>query len=104
MNFTPAAILKQITEFWNKQNRKTKTIIISAGVIVIVIAIVASVLLNNKPYDVLYRGLSSSEGAEILTKLEGMSVDAKVESDGTIRVPSDKVAKLKMQLASEGYP
>lgn len=104
MNFTPAAIIKQITEFWNKQSKKARIITISAGVAVIVIAVLVAVLLNNKPYTVLYRGLSSSEGAEILTKLQGMSVDAKVENDGTILVPDNQVAKLKMQLASEGYP
>lgn len=101
---TTGKILKQIQEFWQKQNKKTRVVIIVSLVALIMVAISSSFLLNRKNYVVLYRGLSSSEGAEIITKLESMPVDVKVENDGTIRVPQSDEARLKMQLASEGYP
>lgn len=104
MNITVGNILKPFSEFWDKQNKKMKTVIIVSAVALILVAIVLTFILNQKSYDVLYRGLSSSEGGEIVTKLESMSVDTKVESDGTILVPRDQVAMLKMQLSSEGYP
>src|SRR5659263_199160 len=104
MNITVGSILKPFSEFWDKQNKKIKTVIIVSAVALILVAITLTFILNQKSYDVLYRGLSSSEGGEIVTKLESMSVDTKVESDGTILVPKDKVATLKMQLSSEGYP
>jgi flagellar M-ring protein FliF len=104
MNITIKGMLNQFLEFWNKQDKKKKIIVISVLVSLIAIAVVTTFLLNQTNYVVLYRGLSSSEGNQIATKLQAMSVDNKVENDGTILVPAKDEARLKMQLSAEGFP
>lgn len=104
MNFSVSNISKQLKEFYKKLTKKTKIILFVSLGIIVAAAIILSIVLNNSKYTVLYSGLSSSEGAKILSLLEDQAVDVKVENDGTILVPEEKEATLKMQLASEGYP
>ena len=104
MNLTPAKVLQQIKEFWQKQGSKRQKLIIIIFAAVVVVSILAAALLNHKTYTVLYTGLSSAEAGEILTKLGEMSVSAKVRDENTILVPKEDEARLKMQLAAQGYP
>ena len=81
-----------------------KTLIISVSVLVAA-AVLIAFLLNNKPYEVLVTGVSSSEASSILTFLDGQGVtDYKVENNDTILVPRSQVAALKGKLLMEGYP
>lgn len=82
---------------------KRKKIGIGAGILLALI-IVFVIWLNYKPYVVLFSNLDSTEASEILTSLQEKGVSAKVENNGTILVPEDQEAALKMQLATEGYP
>jgi flagellar M-ring protein FliF len=96
--------VQQLNNFWHGQTKRGR-ILVSAGVIgVIVLSLAVTLMLNTQSYTVLYRGLSNAESAEVLSKLDGMGVDTKVRSDGAILVPKAEEARLKMQLASEGYP
>lgn len=97
-------ILRQINEFWTKQSSKRKKMIIAGALCLVAVAAVVALLMNRTDYVVLYKGLSATESAEIMSKLEEAAVGAKVESDGTIYVPRDKEAGLKIQLSAEGYP
>ena len=100
----PVDIFKQIKEFWNKLSKKAKTYTVVGFAVIVVVSVVATVLLNSKNYQVLYSGLSSSEQAQIVSRLGELGVDLKTQVGGIILVPQDKVASLKMQLSSEGYP
>jgi flagellar M-ring protein FliF len=104
MNTSISEIIKKFGSAFNKLSKKMKIVIFSFLGAAIIGAIILAVVLNSNKYSLLYRGLSSSESAEILSLLNDMAVDVKVENDGTILVPTDQVAALKMQLASEGYP
>ena len=104
MKLTPMVLFKQISEFWKKQNKKMKTILIASVVGFAAVAVIAAALLNHKGYVVLYRGLSSSEAGEIITRLDEMAVDSKIQNDGSILVPTNDEARLKMLLSAEGYP
>lgn len=78
--------------------------IIAAAVLVILAAGV-TVLLNNRPYEVLVTGVSAGETASILSFLEGQGVtDYKVQGNDTILVPKSQVSTLKMRILMEGYP
>lgn len=76
--------------------------LISAALLIAIVALVA--YLNYNPYVVLYSNLDSTEASAILNSLQEKGVSATVESNGTIMVPKDQEAALKMQLATEGYP
>ncbi|NLN81185.1 MAG: flagellar M-ring protein FliF [Clostridiales bacterium] len=100
----PADLFKQIKEYWDKLSKKAKTYIIIGIPSILVISIVATVILNIKNYEVLYSGLSSTEQAQIVSRLGELGVDFDTKAGGIILVPGKKAAELKMQLSSEGYP
>lgn len=57
------------------------------------------------PLALLYTELDQQDSSAIVQKLEGMKVPYQVDSSGTIiRVPSDQVGKLRMQMAADGLP
>ena len=96
--------LQPVKDFWGGlEPPKRKKIGIAAGVLLILIVALV-VYLNYTPYTVLYRDLDSTEASEILTKLQEKGITVKMEGQGTILVPENQEAALKMQLATEGYP
>ena len=97
-------MLKPINEFWGKQKKKTKIILISVLSGLVVFAFIITMLLYGEDYVVLYSGLDPSEAGEIMVRLSEMNINAKMESEGIISVPADEEARLKMTLSSEGYP
>lgn len=57
------------------------------------------------PKTILYAGLAPRDAAAVTAKLDAMNVSYEAKGDGgTILVPSDKVTKLRMELASENLP
>jgi flagellar M-ring protein FliF len=104
MSISISGVVKQLGSAFKKLSKGTKILIFSFLGVIIAFAIIITAIMNTGKYSILYRGLSLSESSEILALLQDMAVDVKVEGDGSILVPTDKVAMLKMQLASEGYP
>jgi len=97
-------IFNRLKEFWKKQSRKAKTVMICAVSAAVVIAVAAAVMLNRVDRTALYRGLEASEAGEITARLGEMGVDYTVNDRGDIMVPTDLAPQLKVTLASEGYP
>lgn len=53
----------------------------------------------------LFSQVDPADGAKILHRIEAMNISATLSPDGTsIYVPSDKVARLRMELAQDGLP
>ncbi|MBO1076057.1 flagellar M-ring protein FliF (plasmid) [Roseomonas marmotae] len=70
-------------------------------------AILAVVLVARAPQatnGLLYAGLEPSEAGRIVARLEEMKVPVEARGDGTVLVPAEQVARLRMQLAGEGLP
>ena len=98
-------VFQSIQQFWKSQSKKHKIIYISALGAIVVIAIILSIALNTKDeYAVLYTSLDKSEAQEILSEIDSMNIDAKVQDDGTIMVPKEEENSLRMDLATKGYP
>lgn len=96
--------LQPVKTFWEGLD-SIKRKIVGIGTAVLLVVIVALVVwLNYQPYVVLFNNLDSDEAAAILQSLQDKGVSAKVENNGTIMVPENQEAALKMQLAIEGYP
>ncbi|MGI5891302.1 MAG: flagellar basal-body MS-ring/collar protein FliF [Bacillota bacterium] len=104
MNISPDKIIKQLLEYTRKLNGRKKILVISVVAGIFVLVIVMALILNNPRYEILYSGLSADEAAKIVVRLNEMGVDSKLESNGTILVPKEQEAQLKMTLSAEGYP
>ncbi len=93
--------LDKVKEFLKKVPKK----IYIALVVLLAIAAAVVIWLNNRPYEVLFTDLNSSEVSSILTYLEeNGTTEYKVQNNDTILVPKDQEADLKMRLLMEGYP
>ena len=70
-------------------DKKSKSIKITAVVLVavVVFAVIMAVVINNRPYEVLFTGLSTDEASAVVAKLEEYgATDYKIEGD-TIKEP-----------------
>ena len=95
---------KKIAERFKSLTKGQKTRLIVLVALVAAIVVAASVLLNQKSYDVLYSGMDTADAGEVLSMLTEMGVDAKTQGSDTILVESSRADSIRMQLAADGYP
>ncbi len=99
------AITKQLLGFWRSLStlKRLALVVVTGGVLVGVLLM--SVIGTSIRYGYLYTELESQDAAAIAQKLEELQVPYRVEAGGsTIRVPDEQVAKLRLELASQGLP
>lgn len=87
----------------SKLSKKNKIIIAIGTILVITMAFIAALVLNNPHYELLYTGLEESEAIEIIGVLEEQTIQYE-RKGGTVYVPNDMVDKVKVALAAKGYP
>ena len=96
-------LLKQMQDFWAARDKAFKRIFIVSLSVVLVAIVAAGILLNHTTYAVLFADLADADAGQVMSVLEEQNVDAKVQGNA-ILVPASEVDKLRMELASEGYP
>lgn len=97
--------LAQVKGFFGKLSKKVRILLAVALVVIIGVAIVGALILNNKPYEVLFTGLTSEEASSIISYLEDNgAVDYRLENGDTIVVPKEQEPMLKARLLMEDYP
>ena len=98
-------MVKKVKGFFTNMNKKTRTI---AGAVlggVVVAVVVIALVIGNRPYNVLFTGLSADELSSIVTYLNDKGVtDYKVQGTDTVLVAKNQEAQLKANLLMEGYP
>lgn len=81
--------------------------------IIFLLAIAASIALGGyvfmwsqtPSYQVLFSGMEAQESSEVVTVLQQMNVNYKLDpSTGAVMVPAAKIQELRLRLASEGLP
>ncbi|MGI6751287.1 MAG: flagellar basal-body MS-ring/collar protein FliF [Anaerovoracaceae bacterium] len=98
--------VEALKQFWSNASGGLKKIIIGSIIAVVTIALVLSIVLNMKAKDyvVIFEQLSQGETSEILSALQDMDVSVKVDTRGNVMVPKKDESRVRMQLATEGYP
>ena len=104
MNEQIRKTLDPLKQFWGNTSKTVKKLVIGGLIVCIIVALVFSIILNTKEYVVIFDELSETENAEILSVLNGMSVDVKISETGAIMVLAEEESKVRMNLATEGYP
>lgn len=103
MNEQIRKTLAPLIHFWENASKMVKRIIIGGVIVVVIVALALSILLNHEDYVTIFDQLPETENAEVLAALQNM--DVKVQTDGkAIKVPKEDESKVRMQLATEGYP
>ncbi|MCH5347866.1 MAG: hypothetical protein J1E40_00955 [Oscillospiraceae bacterium] len=103
MNEQVQKLVKTFTQFWEAQEKKRKILYISLVAAIILIAVVATIILNRKEYVVLYENLEITEASEMVALIEDMGYSANL-SGGTISVLRGTENAITMQLAMQKYP
>ena len=83
---------------------RTRKLVLIIGCFVIAFSVIIAILLNAKPYVVLFTGMNQQETAEISAKLQSMGENYRIEKGDTILVHKERELPLKAMLVSEGYP
>lgn len=96
--------LGQFKEFAGNLSSKTKKLIIAGAVLLIAAAIIIAVVLNNRPYGVLFTGLGQEEAQQITAALQEAGTDFKFDGDSTILVQESVLDQTKATLVQQGYP
>ena len=98
------AIQQQFMAFWKKQSLGKQITIVA---LVLATLILAPVLVNwatAPSYSVAYNGLSETDAAQIVQKLDENNITYRLKSSGTIEVPSDQVYSTRLLMARDGLP
>jgi len=103
MNFS--TIVQNVKAFLARYSLQQKLAMVFAAGLVIVLTWTMVYFVNKVSYQVLYSDVDPAEAQSIVTKLQGMQVPYELSEDGrTIRVSSEKLSEVRIQLASEGLP
>jgi flagellar M-ring protein FliF len=97
--------LDEIKAFLTRYTLQQKLAIAGSGAIVLVLLWVLVYFMNRVEYQTLYADLDPQEAQSLIQKLTDLKVPYELGTDGrTIKVASDKIAEVRIQLASQGLP
>lgn len=91
-------------QFWSNASATVKRVVVGLVIVIVIVALVLSILLNSNEYVVIYENISAAESTEILAELQNMDVKVKTGANGSIMVPEKEESRVRMALATAGYP
>lgn len=92
----------QFKEFWNRLDKKRKFVLIGGTIGVTLTLVIGLWWLTRVSWGLLYRGLDEATTGQIVEYLKQQKIPYRVEPDGSIYVPKERVAELRMEVASKG--
>ncbi len=96
-----AALIK----LWSELTAPQRVVVTTFLLLSVITLLFAATSLTKPKMDVLFSGLSQEDAGAIVQKLDEAKVANEISSDGTtIRVPSEKVPELRLQMAASDLP
>ncbi|MFD0671741.1 flagellar basal-body MS-ring/collar protein FliF [Cohnella sp. GCM10027633] len=103
MNEKWARVRERTLGFWNQYNKTQKWVLASTAVLLLFIIIFLTSYFTKTEYSIAYQNLDETDAAAIIQYLDGSGISYKLSPDGTsISVPSASVAKVKVDVGSQG--
>ncbi len=97
--------LSPIQDFWKRRTGKQRVGLIASLLFVLLVGISVAYFTSRTTLVPLYSNLSPSETGAIKESLDGRGIVSEIADGGTtIKVPSESVDTLKVELAAEGIP
>ena len=97
--------LRQLGERFNQLSQGKKVAALSLVALALASLVVMSLWLKSPDYQLLYANLSNEDAGAVIEKLKSQKVPYEITNNGrTIRVASDMIHEVRLQLASEGLP
>lgn len=95
-------VQKKIVDFWNKYNRKQRTLFISIVLALIVFCTVMVLLLNKTEYVILVECESASQASEVKEELTDAGITYTIDNSWVVRVPEESKVDAEMAIATAG--
>lgn len=97
--------LRQLGERFSELSQGKKVAALSLAGLALASLLVMSLWLKSPDFQLLYANLSQEDAGAIVEKLKTQKVSYELSNNGrTIRVASDMIHEIRLQLASEGLP
>jgi len=97
--------LEQIKAFFTRYTLQQKLALAGSAALVLVLLWVLVYFVNRVEYQTLYADLDPQEAQGIVQKLTELKVPYELGTDGrTVKVAADKIAEVRIQMASQGLP
>ena len=97
--------LRQFGERFNELSQGKKVAALTLVALALASLLVMSFWLKTPDYQLLYANLSQEDAGAIVDKLKNEKVPFELSNQGrTIRIASDQLHEVRLQLASEGLP
>src|SRR5207237_8598857 len=98
-------LLEQIKTFFTRFTLQQKLALAGSGALVLVLLWTLVFFMNKVEYQTLYADLDPQEAQGIVQKLTELKVPYELGTDGrTVKVAADKIAEVRIQMASQGLP
>jgi flagellar M-ring protein FliF len=99
------AFIKQLVAFWAGLSTPKRLALVAITTAVLATVLLISYVGNHKNYAYLYTNLEPQDAAAIVEKLKTAQVPYRIDADGrAILVPEERIAPLRLELASVGLP
>src|SRR5213593_970656 len=96
---------EQIKTFFTRYSLQQKLALAGSAALVLILLWVLVYFVNRVEYQTLYADMDPQEAQGIVQKLQELKVPYELAPDGrTVKVASDKLAEVRIQLASQGLP
>ncbi len=96
---------QRLAELWSKLNRSQQAVVVVLGVAGLVLLGFFVFWARTPDYAVAYSGLDEQDAAAIVDSLQKNNVPYQLDSSSSvIKVPSNRVAEVRLSLAKEGLP
>ena len=97
--------IDQVKAFFTRYTLQQKLTLAGSAGLVLVLLWVLVYFANRVEYQILYADLDPQEAQGIVQKLQELKVSYELTPDGrTVKIASDKLAEVRIQLASQGLP
>ena len=93
---------KQIVDFWNKYNKKQKTMMISIALALVVFIVVLAVILNQTDYVVLVECESATQASDVKGELQGAGISYTISDNWVVKVAKEDKVNAEMAIATSG--
>lgn len=96
--------MQQLTRLWQSLSWKQRASL--GGALIAVIALLAAAVEWNRQRDLrpLFTNLAPEDAGAIVARLKSANVRYRVSDGGSVLVPSDRVAELRLEMAASGLP
>lgn len=99
------AFLKQIVAFWKGLSTPKRIALVAITGATLLALLLVTAIGNHKNYGYIYTNLEPRDASAIVEKLKAAQVPYRLDGDGRgILVPEERIAPLRLELASSGLP